>query len=284
MTLLENLKLQLGRFDDEAFAILANKGLLRRAYKDLETLGSYTVTETNDAVLVIVGAQHVTFDARGPAGANCNCSASGVCQHILSAAIWLQRSAQNAAAAKVPDDSVQTVSDSNPQTITAETELLSESHKILLGFAFSSLLKHAGKPGYRWAWQFVQDLDNESGLRIGGDKYLVLAFQHPRITFRCMGNDLESMIADTQTSHTAKYRVAAILAYQKANGVVIQPPEAGDKPRRRYAQRPGRTGVWRQHWCRVSARRRVGTPQAVLPGKRHRSGPSRLRSHVTLAL
>ena len=47
MTLLENLKLQLGRFDDEAFAILANKGLLRRAYK----VGAHRCAELMEGLL-----------------------------------------------------------------------------------------------------------------------------------------------------------------------------------------------------------------------------------------
>ncbi len=231
MTLRENLKSQLVRFDDEAFTTLANKGLLRRAYKDLEALESCAVTETNDAIIVVVGAQQVTFDARGPAGASCNCPASGVCQHILSAAIWLQRSTETTTAAETPYETAPVVYESDAETGSADPESYSDSHKKLLSFGFSSLLKHGGKPAYRWAWQFVQDLDHESSLRVSGDKYLVLSFEHPRITFRFMGNDLDSLIADSQTSHTAKYRVAAVLAYQLANGIAIQPPEAGDKLR-----------------------------------------------------
>ncbi|MCC7247609.1 MAG: hypothetical protein IT473_03205, partial [Lysobacter sp.] len=37
MTLLADLRTQLARYDDDALAALGNRGLLRRAYKDLET-------------------------------------------------------------------------------------------------------------------------------------------------------------------------------------------------------------------------------------------------------
>ena len=231
MKLLENLQAQLRRFDDEAFVTLANKGLLRRAYKDLETLQVSIVRETGEALAITVGAQQIQLDARGPASASCNCSAAGVCQHILAACLWLQRMTEETTPSEVLQNTSPGNSVSNDENTSSSKVSLSDSHDTVIGFGFSELLKHAGKPGYRWAWQFVQDLDAENGLMVAGDKYLIIGFSHPRISFRCMGNDLESMIADNQSNHVAKYRVAAILAYQQANGVQISAPETNEKPR-----------------------------------------------------
>src|SRR5690348_6776849 len=82
---------QLARFDDDAFAALANRGLLRRAQKDLEKQRPEIVEEAEDAVTVGFGGHRIRFDARGPAFAQCSCPAAGVCQHILAAAIGLRQ-------------------------------------------------------------------------------------------------------------------------------------------------------------------------------------------------
>jgi hypothetical protein len=99
-------------------------------------------------------------------------------------------------------------------------------HEALLGFDAASLRKHAGKAGYRWAWQFVQDLDPERGLRIDGERHIRIAFAHPRIGFRYMGGGLDALIGDTALSPIEKYRVAAVLGYRRAHGAAIEPPEA----------------------------------------------------------
>lgn len=81
----------LAHFDDEAYAALANRGLLRRAHKDLEKQLPTIIEETSDTLTLSSGDHQVRFDARGPAQARCSCPSSGVCQHILAAAIALQR-------------------------------------------------------------------------------------------------------------------------------------------------------------------------------------------------
>jgi len=88
-TLRETLRTQLARFDDDAFAALANKGLLRRARKDLEKEKAEIVEETPALVAMTFAGQRVEFDARGPSKATCSCPAHGACQHVLAAAITL---------------------------------------------------------------------------------------------------------------------------------------------------------------------------------------------------
>ena len=91
MSLRTQLVAQLQRYDDDAFAALANRGLLRRAGKDLDTITPAIVEDSETTLIVAVGDLRVQFDAKGPAGAQCSCPAAGICQHILSAALWLQR-------------------------------------------------------------------------------------------------------------------------------------------------------------------------------------------------
>lgn len=199
---------QLARFDDEAYAALANKGLLRRAQKDLEKSQPVIEQEGPDTLEMRLGDHRVRFDARGPAHASCSCPSGGVCQHILAAAIGLQR----LGAAEPPS------ANEPAQVPTLETLTTS-----LLALTRADLERHAGRAAYRWAWQFVQDLPDEVG--IGGERHLVIEFQRPRLRLRYMGGGPQSLIADVETQHLAKYQVAAVLALRRAHGLEIAAPE-----------------------------------------------------------
>ncbi|MDL5034051.1 hypothetical protein QRD43_19285 [Pelomonas sp. APW6] len=232
------LQEQLARYDDEGFAALANRGLLRRAQKDLERLTVHVSEDADTQVVVTVGEQHITFDERGPAKARCDCPASGVCQHILAAALGLRQLAEAGAGAapSVPADRPATGPDAAPsaeppQAGEPPVDPLAPLREALLAISPAALLRHAGKAGYRWAWQCVQDHDDTSWLRIGGSSHLVLTLQQPRLTLRYMGGGLEQLIADVALARIEKYQVAAVLAFQRAHGQALTPPEPAAAPR-----------------------------------------------------
>jgi len=78
-------------FDDASWEALANKGLLRRARKDLEKGLTIEIEETtHDSLIIKVPPFAVTMSAAGPASATCTCPSPGVCQHILAAGLYLQ--------------------------------------------------------------------------------------------------------------------------------------------------------------------------------------------------
>ena len=93
-SLLTRLRGVLAAFDDEALAGLANKGLVRRARKDLETIRP-KVLEPGDAAerLRVEVADAVAELALLPAQLRCDCPASGICRHILAALIFVKESA-----------------------------------------------------------------------------------------------------------------------------------------------------------------------------------------------
>ncbi|MDY0745759.1 SWIM zinc finger family protein [Paucibacter sp. R3-3] len=213
------LQEQLARFDDDGLAALANRGLLRRAQKDLERVTVEIMEEGADHLVVAVGPQRVRFDARGPAQARCDCPANDVCQHILAAIIGLQR--LGGAPPPAASDAAQSAADDPLATL----------RESLLAVSMAELVKHAGKPGYRWAWQYVQDLDDTQALQIGGERHLVLQLQRPRLTLRYMGGALANLIVDTEIAQVEKYRVAAVLAFQRAHGREPAPLEPAEAPR-----------------------------------------------------
>ena len=205
MTVRERLRAQLQAYDDDAWSALANRGLLRRARKDLELAAPTVVEDGEDVLRVQVGSHVVVLDARGPAQAACSCPSSGPCQHLLAAGIWLSGG---------PDDT------SPP------------AHEELLRFDAAALSAHAGRAGHRWAAQYVTDLDLLHDVRVTSGRHTVIAFTSPRVTFRYMGGGLEALVPDTRLPSLEKYQVAAVLAYQRAHGVEPEPVAA---PARRAA-------------------------------------------------
>jgi hypothetical protein len=220
---------QLARFDDAAFAALANRGLLRRAQKDLEKQRPEILEESDDAIIVGFGSHRIRFDARGPAFAECSCPTAGVCQHILAAAIGLRQRSLNPSSSleRAPPRAGGPAESATPPV----PDPLATLHDSLITLSAAQLSKHAGKAGYRWAWQFVQDLGSERQVVIGGERYILIGFTHPRVNFRFMGGGVDGLIADVQIGQIEKYRVAAVLAYQRANGIELSPPEPPGKHR-----------------------------------------------------
>jgi hypothetical protein len=226
-TLREKLQAELSRYDDDAFAALANRGLLRRARKDLEKEAALIASETPQALLMKFAGHEIRFDARGAAHASCSCPANGVCQHILAAAICLQAApaaATSGAAVSATASVINEPAPASPASGTADP--LADLRGALLRMTPRELTKHCGKAGYRWAWQFVEDLDPEQDLTLSGERNVVIAFRHPRLSFRYMGGTVDSLLADAEVRQVEKYRVAAVLAYQRAHGAVLEAPEA----------------------------------------------------------
>ncbi|MCD6026579.1 MAG: hypothetical protein K0R08_1098 [Solimicrobium sp.] len=211
------LSAQLALFDDDAFAALANRGLLRRAKKDLEQQAVTTVEESSTTLTLALGQHRIRFDKRGPAGAQCSCAAVGMCQHILAVAISLQRLSQEDEQLGVGN--------------TTKDDSLALLHSELLAFNGSSLMQYAGKAGYRWAFQFVLDLNMEEEVQIGGDRHIVIQFLHPGISFRYMGGSLDNLISDTTIKQIEKYKVVAVLTYQRAHGIELIEPDTLSKER-----------------------------------------------------
>lgn len=226
---------QLARFDEDAFVALANRGLLRRAHKDLEKQAAKILEDSDQTLRIGLGEHSISFDGRGPAHAQCSCPASGICQHILAAAIALQglgEAAAGQAGAEPPPapgptagDAGATATSVRPALEKNDDGVLGELHSALLLIAHAELLKHAGRAGYRWAWQFVDDLDLERDVSFGGERNIVIGFRHPRVTLRYMGGGVDSLVADCASAHVAKQQVAAVLAYRRTHGHENPVPE-----------------------------------------------------------
>src|SRR5947209_4532970 len=95
-TFLARLHHALAAFDDDALAALANKGLVRRARKDLETSQPEIVESADEDRLRLEVGDALVEIAMPVAQSRCGCPAGGICRHILAAVIFLKESTPGA--------------------------------------------------------------------------------------------------------------------------------------------------------------------------------------------
>ncbi len=199
--------------DDEMLAALANKGLLRRAQKDLEANTPELQEERADALLFSMPGENctVTLPAAGPAKASCTCPADGVCRHILTAALFLRAQAQQA-----PADT--------PEATPAPAEAAPQPDP-LLSLSESDLIAWATRQHYR---QAVDDLtfgEMEIVIETEG-KTTRFRFPQYNLAVRWItGSGLDSLICSCKEHLACKHAVAAILFYQAQHGKPLPAPE-----------------------------------------------------------
>jgi hypothetical protein len=199
--LLSRLRAVAAQLDDDALAALANKGLVRRARKDLETTRPEVVGPEGDRLRLRVGDGTVDL-ADPPAKSACSCPAGGVCRHILMALLYLRESAPAvpaageaaAAAAERP---------AGPATPEAIEDAV--------------LQKWAGKPLMRKALQALA-----GGLPVQieeGPGPLVFRMPTRNVVCRWLaGGGLEGMVCSCHAPGACEHKVAAVLFYQAAKG------------------------------------------------------------------
>jgi len=85
----DRLRHLLSSFDEAGLVALANKGLVRRAMKDLpaETL---SIVETDSCLIVQGAGWQVTMPVAGPVAATDDTRASGITRQILMATMFLR--------------------------------------------------------------------------------------------------------------------------------------------------------------------------------------------------
>jgi hypothetical protein len=204
--------------NDSALEALASKGLLRRAQKDVERGVPIQVQDEDSSSLRLkVDQFEVCIPEAGPARAKCSCPAAGVCQHILTAVLFLKRDG--------PSESAK------PSTglDVAENELLA--------FSREQLEAWAGKASFRAALE----LASHSVSEISTDNGLLVHFAS--INSRCHyapGGGLDGIIVSGNAKDERRVAAAAVIAFQKAKGVTwesptktIMPEDVSGAPRNR---------------------------------------------------
>ncbi len=199
--------------DDETLAALANKGLLRRAQKDLEATKPELQEDRADALVYTMPGENcaVTMPTAGPAKASCTCPADGICRHILAAAILLRALAQQAPAAEAAQEQTAPVETTPPpdQLLQlSEADLIAWATRkvyrlVVEEFAFGELEIIIDSEGKTTRFRFPQYNIVVRGIAGGGLDGLICSCKHP----------------------PCQHVVAAILYYQAQHGKPLPVPE-----------------------------------------------------------
>lgn len=182
-------------YDDDALAVFANVGLLRRARKDLES-GKVSPVCLADGTFTSDG-QQVTLDPQGVQKASCDCSASGCCKHILATVLWVQTNSDEQSVDST-EDSVESV-DIEP--------LLPE----LLALDVPALIKQNSKPDCRLAVKILQDWQDHSVIlddQANQLKITIPQYDEPIIYIR--GNSFQGMLSSLPEKQRKALHLAAI--------------------------------------------------------------------------
>jgi hypothetical protein len=215
---LRSLRTIVRTLDDDALAALANKGLLRRAQKDLE--GAQPAIVAAEADFLTIQIVDATVEVPElPAKSKCTCPATGVCRHILAALVWL-RDAPELAAFDAPlqgelfktggDSSVtRSVSEGAPQTTASPAD-------VFAGLTDEELQKWAGRALFKKALKALAATPN---VEINAGQTLVVRFPTRNLTCRWIpSGGLLGMVCSCQAETVCEHVVTAVLAYQVSLG------------------------------------------------------------------
>jgi len=192
-------------FDDDTLAALASVGLLRRAAKDVEA-GKVAWESPPDSKhgQVRCDGQLVRIGEDGPARAQCDCTAPGVCKHILAAALWLRQ-----------------VPAAGP--VEAAADALAE----VLALPGAAAFKAAGIAATRKAAALAAEIGPATLHPQGG----VLVIELPELGLVCRfiaGAGFPGMVSEAPAASRATMHLLALVAVWRAHGRAFDWPEGVD--------------------------------------------------------
>jgi hypothetical protein len=202
--LVARLRTALAAFDDEALAALANKGLVRRARKDLESAMPKVLAAEGDRLRLQVEDATVAVDPT-PSRSTCSCPATGICRHILGALMFLREAPGTEGEGTKGGDAkvgpaTAAPSAAEEMVIVTDEELAKWAGKALVGRA-ARALRHG----------LVVEFE-EAGA-------ILAQFLTRNVTCRWMpGGGLAGMVCSCHAPEACEHKVAAVLAYQVASG------------------------------------------------------------------
>lgn len=209
MTDLDRQRLQqlLSSFDEASYVALANKGLVRRAQKDLESC-QLSHEESDDAIVVRGDGWTVQMPASGPVDATDDTRASGVSRQILMATLYLQQ--HWATAAVAAPDVVQA-----PSTgVALREQLLSITPKQLERWAG----KLALRKGAAWLASGETSISYDAGISISFVDHEVDARLLDGGSAGTASDMLDRVMTTSPKALHREWTVAAVLAVWRDSG------------------------------------------------------------------
>lgn len=187
--------------DDDYLIGLSNKGILKRAYKDLqeaeisaeygENTAEITVAEEKCTILVPLGES------------KCSCPSRSICRHIITAILWLKQN--------------QTSSEEKDAGTTEEPkELQQELKDELSAFPLKTLQKAMKKSFYI---AFMADIEKNRLPQFSESSILSVSFPKDNINVRLV-YPLEHSTCTCHSKELCQHKAAAILAWQLSKKII----------------------------------------------------------------
>lgn len=203
-------------FDEAALEALANKGLLRRARKDLELARPKVVREDDQEIILQVEGCEVRIPATGPTAARCSCPATGICRHILTGILLIQETGELDPPSANDRESSIDQEQKNLESINPDKSLPKIKNPTiaeLLALDLEFLEKWAGKAGFR---QAIELLTEEVRIEISEERRVIVSYPVRGIkVFLIRGTGLDGIIIDGPVNDARAEAVAAVLHCRK---------------------------------------------------------------------
>ncbi len=185
---------QVAALDDDALAALANKGLVRRAHKDLQKSVPRHTGADGDQLTFDVEGHRVLLGAV-PTAAKCDCGASSVCRHVLVTLLYLR----DQMTPSVEEPSLTPVGD-------PLTEIMDLSPEALESWAGKTLFRRA-----------LQAPRGDARFNIGATIVITLPVQNATVRW-LNGQGLDGMLCTCHAAGACKHKVSAVLALWAREG------------------------------------------------------------------
>lgn len=217
------LRTVLETLNDEALASLANRGLVRRAQKDLEAARPGILGIEADRARVQL-ADAVVDVLAIVSKSTCSCPATGVCRHILAALVFLRDDTdwgrEEASTAKEASRDVAVAPDLTGLASSRAPEVApvaaTSPSDVLGALDDDAIQQWAGKATFR---KGLKALAARPQVEIETAPALVIRFPARNITCRWMpGTGLEGLICSCRAEFVCEHVVTALLAYQVSLG------------------------------------------------------------------
>lgn len=213
MTPLErSLRAMARSLDRASLEAMSNRGLVRRAEKDLERGVAVGVAVSEaDTLTLHVGEWEVRIDGQGLAKARCGCPASGICQHVVMAALFLQQQSVGL---------VETASE-----IGGAPAPVVDPIEEWMSLDAGALTRWAGASAFRQGLELASEAEGE--IEVGAVIHVRFRTRNVEVRF-VPGSGLDGAITSGSRSGDDRARVvAAIIQWQRSRGVAWELPVTG---------------------------------------------------------
>lgn len=206
---MQELTKALNTADDDYLIGLSNKGILKRAYKDLEE-SEISADYNGDTAEVSIAGENVTVSV--PLGnSKCSCPSRSVCRHIIASILWLKR--QNSSS---DIGSEKSTASQESEDVQEKKELSAEFIAEISSFPLKALQKAMKKQYYN---SFV--FNAEKGILPEIEETSILAVKIPNenINVRLVF-PLEYSTCTCHSKELCRHKAAAILTWQIKHKIV----------------------------------------------------------------